>query len=251
MLNWYLLVFVGSPSYGGQKVNRGIIVELTCWKRLNREGIKIMAMAAMFCNHLAIALLPWDTVLYEILVDIGYFTAVTMCYFLVEGYEYTHSKRKYGLRLLIFGFVSQIPYFLAIGYYQLNMMFTLFFCFMILVVMDKIKNKALQILCVAGLVLCTLFSDWPLFAAVYTIMFALSKGNRRKTAVSYGIAAILYGGFNSFLNLQYYAWPEALFHGVISCAGIFISGFCILFFYFFYPAHLLFLGILRICIYGF
>ena len=61
--------------------------------------------------------------LYEIMIDIGYLTAVTMCYFLVEGYYYTRSKVAYMQRLLIVALISQIPYTLALGLKQLNMLF--------------------------------------------------------------------------------------------------------------------------------
>ena len=33
-----------------------------------------------------------------------------LCFFLVEGYRYTHSRKKYALRLLIFALISQVPY---------------------------------------------------------------------------------------------------------------------------------------------
>ena len=54
---------------------------------LNRDIIKYIAMVTMLLNHIANVFLPHGTILYEILVDIGYFTAPTMCYFLVEGYQ--------------------------------------------------------------------------------------------------------------------------------------------------------------------
>ena len=59
---------------------------------MNREQIKLLAIIAMTVNHTAFALVPKGTMLYEIMIDIGYLTAVTMCYFLVEGYYYTRSK---------------------------------------------------------------------------------------------------------------------------------------------------------------
>ena len=67
---------------------------------------------------------------------IGYFTAVTMCYFLVEGYGQTRSKRNYAARLLVFALLAQLPYQLAFpdygmaGFVQLNMLFTLLLCFL-------------------------------------------------------------------------------------------------------------------------
>ena len=59
---------------------------------MNREQIKLTAIAAMTVNHTAIALVPPDSIVYTIMTDIGYLTAVTMCYFLVEGYYHTRSK---------------------------------------------------------------------------------------------------------------------------------------------------------------
>ncbi len=56
----------------------------------------------MLLNHIANIFLEPGTLLFEIFVDVGYFTAITMCYFLVEGYGYTRSKEKYGKRLLLF-----------------------------------------------------------------------------------------------------------------------------------------------------
>ena len=66
---------------------------------MNRDVIKYIAIITMTLNHISNIFLDPDTRLGEALLDIGYFTAVTMCYFLVEGYHYTHSKKKYGQRL--------------------------------------------------------------------------------------------------------------------------------------------------------
>ena len=42
------------------------------------------------------SVLTTGTVMYEVFIYIGYFTAPVMCYFLVEGCRYTRSKLKYG-----------------------------------------------------------------------------------------------------------------------------------------------------------
>lgn len=65
---------------------------------MNRDEIKYIAMFTMLLNHIANIFLEPGTLLFEIFVDVGYFTAITMCYFLVEGYGYTRSKEKYGKR---------------------------------------------------------------------------------------------------------------------------------------------------------
>ena len=80
---------------------------------MNRDAIKMLAMFTMLLNHIANALLPAGQPLTNLFLFIGYFTAVTMCYFLVEGYGYTRSKRNYAARLLVFALLSQWPYQLA------------------------------------------------------------------------------------------------------------------------------------------
>ena len=87
---------------------------------LTRDTIKYLAIFTMLLNHIANVLLPENTILWEAFIDIGYFTAITMCYFLVEGFYYTHSRRKYGERLLIFAGISQVPYMMAFGNSQLE-----------------------------------------------------------------------------------------------------------------------------------
>ena len=48
---------------------------------MNREQIKLTAIAAMTVNHAAVAFVPPQSILYVIMTDIGYLTAVTMCFF--------------------------------------------------------------------------------------------------------------------------------------------------------------------------
>ena len=148
------------------------------WKErpLNRDVIKYIAMFTMLLNHIAGVFLQQGTLLYEILTDIGYFTAITMCYFLVEGYQYTRSKKKYGLRLFIFACISQVPYMLVFknGESKLNMIYTLFICFLILTARENIKNKSLCVIIELGLVLATLKADWFIFAPVFVIIFQMS-----------------------------------------------------------------------------
>ena len=110
---------------------------------MNRDQIKYVAMFTMLLNHIANVFLEPGTFLFEVMVDVGYFTAITMCYFLVEGYCYTRSKEKYGKRLLLFALISEIPFCLAfteegtISFVSMNMLFTLFLCFLILYAMEK------------------------------------------------------------------------------------------------------------------
>ena len=62
------------------------------YKILNRDTIKYIAMFTMLLNHIATIFLTPGTWLFEFFLAIGYFTAITMIYFLVEGYHYTFKE---------------------------------------------------------------------------------------------------------------------------------------------------------------
>lgn len=237
-------------------------MELIKRKPLNRDAIKYIAVFAMLLNHIANVFLPPDSLLFEVLTDIGYFTAITMCYFLVEGYSHTRSKKRYGQRLLFFALLSQAPFFLAFGYSTLNMLFTLFFCFLILVSLERIQNRNQQSWAVAGLVFLTVFCDWAVFGAAFTLLFAKNMGNREGLRRSYRYSYIAFSLCNFLYYLERTSLPLALLHGLGSGLGILASGYCILylyngrhasrgrgfskwFFYLFYPAHLLLLAGIR------
>lgn len=233
---------------------------------LNRDVIKYMAMFTMLLNHIAHVFLAEGAPFYELLEDIGFFTAPVMCYFMVEGYEYTRSKVRYGLRLLLFALLSQIPFLLAFGQGGFNMIYTLLCCFLILVVMERVSSPLLRSVLGALLVLATAVGDWAVVAPVLTIFLANGRGDRRKTALGFGMGYV----FFSLLNVQRFMFGAqgdwtlyAVTHAALSGLGILAAAVVILvfyngerakrgrnfskwFFYIFYPAHLLILYLIKI-----
>lgn len=243
----------------------------TAGASLSRDAIKYIAMLTMFLNHVANAFLPEGTFWYEALVDVGYFTAITMCYFLVEGYAYTHSKIKYGLRLLAFAVLSQYPFMLAFSkpgnlrFSGFNMLFTLFICFLLLVVGEKISNPILRNVVRVILVCCTMAGDWPLLAAIYTWLFDWAGTSEERLKIVYPIAALLFWLMMLPVGLLLYPPLIAAAYAACGTLGIFASGFCIRhlysgrrvkkgqnfskwFFYLFYPVHLLAIGLVRLAL---
>lgn len=231
-------------------------------RTLSRDTIKYIAMFTMFLNHFNTAILNHNSPFSLVLEYIGYFTAVTMCYFLVEGYHYTHSKKKYALRMLVFAVISQIPYLMALEYMQFNMLFTLLLCMGVLWVLENVQIAWQRYLGVIALIICSMFFDWGILAPIFTWMFARSRGDREGNIRAYMIAAAMF----AYLNFTSYVLTETLGKAVLmalcSSLGIVASGILILgfydgkklqkksaiskwFFYIFYPAHLLVLGVIR------
>lgn len=233
---------------------------------LNRDAIKYIAMLTMLLNHIAHVFLERGTPLYEILEDIGFFTAPVMCFFLVEGYIYTRSKRGYGLRLLLFAVLSQIPFQLAFGYSTLNMIYTLFCCFLILVVTEKVSNPLLCKGLLLLLILATVNGDWPVVAPILTILLANDWGDRGRMTRDFCLTYLLFSVLNvqSYMNGEPGNWTlYAVIHALLSGLGILAAAAATLvlyngerakhgrtfskwFFYVFYPAHLIILYLIKI-----
>lgn len=229
---------------------------------MTRDIIKLFAVLAMTVNHTALALLSKSNNLYAIMIDIGYFTAITMCYFLVEGYYHTHSKSAYMKRLILFGIVSQIPYTLALEIYQFDMMFTLAICLLILIVIDCQKTVEFKIIIVSFLIAITIYCDWSVQAPAFTVLFRLTY-KQDKIRIAYIISFLLHFAFSMY---GYYKTNDSLNGAIIysfgASIGIAVSGLVILklyngkksekfgtfwkwLFYSYYPIHLCVLCILK------
>lgn len=236
---------------------------------LDRDTIKYIAMAAMLVNHIGTIFLTPGTFLYELFLDIGYFTAPVMCYFLVEGYRLTHSRKLYGRRLFVFAVLSELPFCLAFShgaevyFVAMNMIFTLFLCFLLLEMLEKEPKGFARGLLVALLILASTVSDWAILAPVYTMLFYKAGQDREKQKKAFFWAAALFGAFGLAGSPEWYSGLQRLLYALGCMSGVAAAGVCIVcfyngrraqrgqrfskwFFYLFYPVHLLLLGIIRI-----
>ena len=88
---------------------------------ISGSALKVIATLAMFIDHTAAVLLRGDkTVLFSILGKsitpyyvmrlVGRIAFPIFAFLLVEGFVYTHDRKKYGLRLAVFALISEIPW---------------------------------------------------------------------------------------------------------------------------------------------
>ena len=238
------------------------------YKIINRDEIKYIAISAMFINHIALIFLQPATWLCEILVALGYFTVIAMTYFLVEGYKYTSSKKNYFLRLLIFAFISIIPYHLAFNQksiFHLNMLFSLLLCFILIWVIKTTNNKFIKFLTTLEVIVFSCTCEWEILAPVSVLLFIWAEYSPKRKIIAFLLAALSYIPIGYFLGLDTLSTEQNIICIFLRFTGMMIPGICITyfyngqrtqkhrqfskwFFYIFYPAHLLILGLIRIFI---
>ncbi len=183
--------------------------------KLDRTTIKYIAITAMIIDHIAaffihdkaiiVMAYPWIATVYpEALVwpafyipmrFIGRLTGPIMAFFLVEGFIHTSSRLKYGLRLLIFGLISQIPYALANGNKLLkpdfNVIITLTLTFLMLLVMEKVENVILKFALVVLIIFASNWCDWGIFGPLMALAFYILKDDRKGKIKGYASVCAL------------------------------------------------------------
>ena len=122
---------------------------------LNGSTLKMIAVVTMLIDHIAAVLLvkffivngTWElTDLYQLMRNIGRIAFPIYCFLLVEGFMRTSNVKKYLGRMLLFAFISEIPFDLSFAGkvinsdYQ-NVMFTLFWGLLAMYVSQTVELK--------------------------------------------------------------------------------------------------------------
>ena len=111
-------------------------------KCLNANTLRLLACALMLCDHMWATVVPgnvWMTWLGRLAFPIFAFQ-------IAEGLFHTSNFKKYAIRLLIFGIVSEIPFDLVYGStilypFHQNVMFTLLLGLLAIKALDNAKSK--------------------------------------------------------------------------------------------------------------
>ena len=109
-----------------------------------------------------------------LLRGIGRMAFPIYCFLLVEGFHYTHSRRKYAARLFVFALISEVPFDMALNQSVLefsynNVFFTLFLGLLVIMAADWVMERfssdnltseigRITLLVVIGMVGCALAS---------------------------------------------------------------------------------------------
>jgi len=118
---------------------------------LDSLTLKLLAMALMLCDHL------WATVLPGVmwLTAVGRIAFPIFAFQVAEGFQRTHDRKKYLLRMLVFALISEIPfnylyYSSPVFPFHQNVMFTFFIALLLMLGLEKVRSKGTEMYILAG-----------------------------------------------------------------------------------------------------
>lgn len=145
-------------------------------KGLSQEGLKLIACATMFIDHLGLKLGDLTA-----LRAVGRLAFPIYCFLLVEGFVHTRSRTRYFLRLLLGAILAELPFDLLIsGHWDPNrqsVMLTLLLGFVMLLAMEKFPLKPLRpvLMLPFGLIAMLLHTDYQFVGIVLIGIFAITR----------------------------------------------------------------------------
>ncbi len=212
--------------------------------------LKIIALVTMIIDHTGAIFFPQ----YIILRIIGRIAFPIYCFLLIEGYHRTKDIKKYGLRLLLFAVISEIPFDYAfygeVGFTHQNIFFTLTLGLIFIYMIDhyfKINPFTATLAMIITVFLAEyLNTDYGLLGIIYILIFYIAskiEGPARiifMFIMLYIISATLSFGIQSYAVLSIVF--IAAYNGKKGSSGPLLKyGF-----YAAYPLHLLILYLLQL-----
>lgn len=238
--------------------------------KLNSSHLKLIAIIAMTIDHVADLIFPGFSAepLSIVMHVIGRLTAPIMWFFVCEGYHYTKDRKKYLMRLGIFAVISHFAYCFSFGippipfttgiFNQTSVMYPLFIAVLILSLDDneKLQNRTgLKHIITFILIWSAFPADWSCIAVLAIIGMYKKRGDLRGQMKKMLPLVLLYGVVSFFFVSKVYAM---VLPGVLLVYPVLMlyngekgkANWMKWFFYAYYPAHLIIIGILRLAIYG-
>jgi len=233
-------------------------------KGLTSNAIKLIGIIAMTIDHTATILFPRYSLDIPVLGMhiIGRLVAPIMMFFIVEGYYYTRNLKKYLFRLFIFAFISHFAYNFAFGknfipfretvFDETSVLWTFGLGLLALAIYktDKIKIWLKHIILIP-VIFTAFFADWSSPGALAILYMGRNRDNFKKQMISLVICIAMYSiGYFIFLN-KVYGLMQMLIVLAIPILYLYNGQRGTWkgmkwFFYIYYVAHLIILGLIRI-----
>lgn len=203
--------------------------------------LKCIAIVSMLIDHIGAFLFPGEIWMRYV----GRLAFPIYCFLIAEGYFHTKDVHRYMSRLLIFSFISEIPYDLArynVWFYKdhQNVFFTLLLGLICVYALDNFQELWKHVCVFAFIGLITHFiikPDYGIGGVILIVCFYLFRQNVFMKYLSVSAINILYyGNIQSFGALA--LLPIHFYNGKKGPSAKYL-------FYFFYPVHLVVLYLIR------
>ena len=237
--------------------------------QFNANYLKVVAIIAMTIDHCTDLFYPgFPTEAIPLgLHFIGRLTAPIMWFFVCEGYHYTKNVKKYMMRLGIFAVISHFAYCIGFGislnpleggiFNRTSVIYPLFIAVVVLYLEDlqtpmkKWQKRIIQFV----LIISAFPADWSCIAVLAILGMYSKRGNLEKQMIEM-ISWVFWYGLVSFLFVNKVYAIELV--GVLMVYPVLKlyngergkASWMKWFFYIYYPAHLMVIGIIRILVYG-
>ncbi len=226
-------------------------------KCLSNFDLKLIAIITMTIDHIGVV---FGTPFYNLLRAVGRLSFPIFAFLLTEGYVHTKSFSKYFLRLLVLALISEVIYdYVFFGSFIYrganNIFFTLALGLLTLFLLDKskglikryFKDKVdlfiilpityLLIIVIMGLMGEFLNVSYGMLGILVISFFYLFKTNFPLVVISVSLSTLILGEgmqyFSLFSLILIYFYNQKL------------GMKCKLFFYLYYPLHILVLGFIK------
>lgn len=121
--------------------------------------LKIIAIVSMVIDHCAYFLMNDGTLLYDTMRCVGRIAFPVFAFLVVEGFAYTHNRKRYFTQFLVFAFISEVPWYLLNGADGThNVMFTLALGVVALTILEKLKENSA--LCEVAILSIAYLATW-------------------------------------------------------------------------------------------
>ena len=221
--------------------------------KLNTNTLKIIGIISMLVAHITYLYINENTMLFYILTFISRYTVVIFSYLLIVGFIKTKNIKKYIIRLLIFGVLSQpfFNYFLNnsfLVFKSLNIMFTMLLTLIALWIQKNEKDKLLSFSYILCLYIISLLCDWGLIFLPMTFIFYINKDNKIKKNIYLSILLSLYALIQDKIGVYLGFFIQLFFINLVDLNKKNKLNLKY-FFYMFYPLHFLILRLIYILVY--
>ena len=238
-------------------------------QHLNANHLKMIAILAMTVDHIADLIYPGFPAVPAALGMhiVGRLTAPIMWFFLCEGFFDTRNIRRYMGRMLLFAVISHFAYCFAFGiscipfrdgiFNQTSVIWPLFWALAALwVVYSENRLRVWQKWALVILIdVITFPADWSCVAVMAIVSMYENRGRFRKQMTGMMLWVTVYCVISFLFVDRVYALVQL---GVILVCPLLRTyngkkgkaTWMKWFFYLYYPAHLIVVGLFRLAIYG-